>query len=315
MNNNVKAAILGSFIGDAMAMGVHWEYDANKIKERYGEVDSYVNPSLQHYHDGKEAGDFTHYGDQVYELLISTVAEGGFDAEAFMVRWRALMKSDHPIYMDHASKQTLEEVLECHDEFDKCGSPSSDLGGASRIAPLLYAYADDSYGLKEAARKQTAVTHNNPEVVEAAGFFAATVFGVLDGEKPSQRMETLLHSGNYPMISEYVKKGLDCSVDDPVEAVAELGKSCPINDALPSTVYLIKKYEDDFQGALKANATAGGDSAARGLIIGMVLGAYNGLQAIPADWIEGLHKQRHLEDLLEGKTGLHYYEYDKVERY
>ena len=43
---------------------------------------------------------------------------------------------------------------------------------------------------------------------------------------------------------------------------------------------------------------AGGDSAARGMAVGMVLGAHLGVEAIPQEWIEGLKKREEIEELL-----------------
>ncbi|MGA2940205.1 MAG: ADP-ribosylglycohydrolase family protein, partial [Syntrophobacteraceae bacterium] len=39
--------------------------------------------------------------------------------------------------------------------------------------------------------------------------------------------------------------------------------------------------------ALVENVMAGGDSAARGLVVGMILGAHLGFEAIPSEWLSG----------------------------
>ena len=51
---------------------------------------------------------------------------------------------------------------------------------------------------------------------------------------------------------------------------------------------MIARYEDDYRSAQIANAEAGGDSAARALMLGLILGAYHGIEAIPEDWVTGL---------------------------
>jgi ADP-ribosylglycohydrolase len=51
--------------------------------------------------------------------------------------------------------------------------------------------------------------------------------------------------------------------------------------AFPGAVHLIVKYQDNPRQGLIENVMAGGDSAARGLIAGMVFGAYAGMDAIP----------------------------------
>ena len=44
---------------------------------------------------------------------------------------------------------------------------------------------------------------------------------------------------------------------------------------------------------------AGGDSAARGLMAGMILGAHVGLEAIPQEWLSELKHSRHIDEWLE----------------
>ena len=43
---------------------------------------------------------------------------------------------------------------------------------------------------------------------------------------------------------------------------------------------------------------AGGDSAARGMLVGMVLGAYQGMPAIPSDWLATMKACSKIDHLL-----------------
>lgn len=61
----------------------------------------------------------------------------------------------------------------------------------------------------------------------------------------------------------------------------KVGKASPTEGTLPSSIYIILKYGDSFEQAVKANAMVGGDSASRAVAIGMVLGAHHGVNAIP----------------------------------
>ncbi|MEK6232070.1 MAG: ADP-ribosylglycohydrolase family protein, partial [Luteolibacter sp.] len=46
----------------------------------------------------------------------------------------------------------------------------------------------------------------------------------------------------------------------------------------------------------------GGDNASRGMAIGMVLGAYKGVEAIPQAWRETLNQWQYCDDLLQCRT-------------
>jgi ADP-ribosylglycohydrolase len=64
-------------------------------------------------------------------------------------------------------------------------------------------------------------------------------------------------------------------------------------------VHLIVKYEDNLKEGLIENAMAGGDSAGRGLMVGMILGAYQGTEAIPPNWLTELKAYPMIVDLLD----------------
>jgi ADP-ribosylglycohydrolase len=49
---------------------------------------------------------------------------------------------------------------------------------------------------------------------------------------------------------------------------------------------------------------AGGDSAARGTIAGMVLGAHLGMEAVSGEWIENVNRIGEIRTLLDQITGL-----------
>lgn len=64
-------------------------------------------------------------------------------------------------------------------------------------------------------------------------------------------------------------------------------------------VHLIAKYENDLEEALIQTVMAGGDNAARGMLVGMVLGAHLGPESLPEKWVSELAKRREIETLLE----------------
>jgi ADP-ribosylglycohydrolase len=61
-----------------------------------------------------------------------------------------------------------------------------------------------------------------------------------------------------------------------------------VEDALPATAYLALKYHDDLVRGLVANTNLGGDNAARGAVLGALLGAANGPGVFPESWVKGL---------------------------
>lgn len=292
-----KAMVLGSFIGDSLALGVHWIYDTREILEDYGRVTSFVDPSPELYHPNRKKGEFTHYGDQTLVLLEAIAGKGYFDPGDFSYRWRSLFEN-YDGYIDQATRTTLRnyslgKTWEC------AASSSEDLAGSSRIAPVVYRYAGEPGMLVEACKSQTRITHNHPLVVEAAEFLARTTRAVLGGTKPVKAMkETMDSLPGSSELYDMFRTGLESVGEETTAAIARLGQGCGVSEAFPSVVHLIAGYEEDFERALIECVMAGGDSAARAMIIGMVLGAYLGRESIPGQWLSGLKAREKIEEHL-----------------
>ena len=78
---------------------------------------------------------------------------------------------DYDGYRDHATKETLQQ-FEAGGLLEEVGSTSSDLGGAARMAPLVYCYQNDMDAMVASVRQQTAMTHRNPDVIDSAALFS-----------------------------------------------------------------------------------------------------------------------------------------------
>ena len=297
MTTRAEAMVLMSLAADSLALGAHWIYDTDLIEQRIGRVDRLLPPLPDSYHAGKAGGEFTHYGDQALVLLESLAAIGFFSLTDFAQRWRRLF-TGYRGYVDKATGATLANMDRLLPP-EQWGSTSSDLGGAARIAPLVYWYRDDLDRLLIAVREQTAMSHNNPATLAGAEFIARTVQGVLAGAPPRQAMDEALEVGVADIdLDNRIRAGLDSADKETKTVIARFGQMCGIAAALPGAIHLILRYADDPAAGLVENVMAGGDSAARGLVAGMVLGAHRGAEAIPQEWLAGMIKHEHIRSLL-----------------
>lgn len=296
MTMNQKAAVVGSFVADALSLGVHWVYNTGVIDKKFGRLEQYVDP-LTSYHKGKHAGNFTHYGDQMLVLLEAVSGEAGFNSDHFARLWQDFFSS-YDGYFDQATKTTLENMAAGND-LTHSGSTSDDLAGASRMAPLVSVYADNVDNLVQSARAQTAITHNDERVIESADFFSRTVFAVLNDKTPVNAIETTLNANFVDSpIAPLITMGLESRNRDTRETIAEFGQMCSVEAGLPGAIHLIARYANDYKTAMVENIMAGGDSSARGMMAGMVLGAAHGLSAIPEPWISGMTAGDQINTLL-----------------
>jgi ADP-ribosylglycohydrolase len=295
-SDRIAGMLWGSLGADALALGAHWEYDQGKLREKFGRVDRYLVPRPDSYHAGKSAGEQTHLGDQTLVLLDSLRESGGFSLADFTNRWGA-MWSGYSGFVDHATKETLGRL---GTGAGRSEEGSKELGGAARIAPLVAAMADGEVDdVVLAARAQTGLTHGSPLAGDVAEFLTRVVIRVVDGEEPRAAIE-VARGGDFATLdlAAMLARVSEVNSMDVGPAAESLGLGCPIPSALPVTLMLLDRYADDFELALVENVMVGGDSAARGLVLGMILGAHHGVGAIRNDWMDGLVARRRVWDFL-----------------
>jgi ADP-ribosylglycohydrolase len=122
---------------------------------------------------------------------------------------------------------------------------------------------------------------------------------VLQGQTPAEGLKTakagVFASKPY---SSWIDAGLESTAGDTRQVIKDFGQMCEVNAAFPGVVHLIAKYENDLYGALVENAMAGGDSAGRGLIVGLIVGAHKGMQNIPSPWLTDLKAYDQIMNLM-----------------
>ena len=288
-NSQKQNIVLYSLIGDALSLGPHWVYNQDEIAERAGRITGYLDP-LSEYHPGKKAGDFTHYGDQASVLLESIAELNQFDLEDFAQIWMEFWEGEgEQSYKDGATKTTLQNLKDGKPTKD-CASNSHDLAGAARMAPLFLLDWDSDDQLVAAVREQTRFTHNHAEVIEAGEFFCRVALEVAKGATVPEALLTLANRSweSLPETWLEIAKSGKVSNEDPLAAAKEYGLTCHVVHAFGVCCDFLLRFPDDPVTALQTNAEAGGDSAARGLILGMIYGAFPEPKPLPKEWIEQL---------------------------
>jgi len=271
LNNQHKGIIVGALLADSFALGPHWIYDTSVIAKHFEGMDSLMKP-LAPYHKGKKAGAFTHYGDQTLHLLKTLVAAGKFDIANYKQAWLSYV-GQSAMYMDHATKESI-DLLKGD---SLIGSSSDELGGLVRGAALYYL---EDYSLTDFI-SQNQLTHNNPLVLTVVEFYYLVIEAILEGLSPSKAIQAVSSKLDNKVIDEAIKQAQALVDIEATKAIGSLGQSCSSKYGLPSSLYLILKYEGDYMGAMKANVMSGGDSASRGMVVGMVLGAQLGFEDLP----------------------------------
>jgi ADP-ribosylglycohydrolase len=272
--------VAGSLIADAQSLGVHWVYDPAVITQRHGRLTEMVAPGPDSYHPKKQAGDQGHVGDQALCLWRSVTQRSGWSPAGFMEDWRALWPT-YTDYIDKATKTTLAQLEAPGVSRLEAGAPSDELAGPARMAPLLAFLAEkEESAWIDAAVAQTLLTHRSPETTEAALFLARATYRLGHGAALEPTIRELAPDWAVALATPHLTGHASTT-----EVIGTLGRSCSLRAALPSVIFLALRHGHDFEEACIENTQAGGDNCARGLALGMLLGAHHGAERIPARWM------------------------------
>ena len=297
----MKNIVLTSLVADALSLGSHWIYSQREIADKFGDITGYSDPATS-YHPGKQAGDFTHYGDQTLLLLRSLALHGRFDLASFAYEWRAFWENpETQSYRDGATKATLANLRNGLSP-SQAASPSNDIAGAARIAPLFLLKWKSDDDFIAAARAQTSFTHGDPAVVEAAEFFARVTLAVQQGIAiPDALRAVVPHTAWNAIPGDWFEAALASSASAATDSSATKahGLTCHVPDAFPAICHLLMRHPNDGAAALTANVAAGGDNAARGMIMGMIHGAKPDAKPLPEHWLTDLRAYNEIQQLIE----------------
>ena len=292
LTNKQSGLLFGSYCADALSLGVHWIYDANELAQKHGRITHYKAPGADSYHPHKQAGDQGHVGDQSLCLLTFLSREKKWDPSdvygrlarqcgpTTMTMWMVPPKLPWPMYKIKLTRLKVVAI--------QWKLPAR--RGLPRLLSYLLASSSESEVVK-AAVEQTMLTHRSKEAEESATFLAKAGYRLIHGAN-------LLDTLNETAPEWALKKADSVLSENAVDAIGKLGPACSISSALPAVLYLALKHGGDTEAALIENAMAGGDNCARGLVLGMLLGAANGMASIPNYWVENLKAQTDLVEFL-----------------
>ncbi len=286
MPNKRKVLIKAVFVADALSFGAHWVYSTDKLKEEYsGIIDEYRAPMAK-FHQGKEAGDLSHYGEQAFALLESISERQGFDLKKFRDDWVDYLKNNE-MYMDHSMTDALEKFKVSE---TLVGADNHELGGIARSLSLF---------VEEDIKKQDFLdlihlTHNAEVVDQTAEFVFNVIEEVLAGKDYKEAVKD--NKG----LNQFTADSFDkiSSKENIVANADQRGQGCSTEQGFPIVLDVLWNA-DNLLEALTLNIMAGGDTSARAMVIAAVMAAAEGLDSIPEKLLTGFNKSEDVEELLK----------------
>jgi len=285
MKNKRKDLIKAVFVADALSFGSHWVYSTDQLKEEYsGIIDEYRAPMAK-FHEGKKAGDLSHYGEQAFALLKSISEHQGFDLKRFKDDWIEYLENNE-MYMDHSMKDSLEK-LKGTDTLT--GADNVELGGIARSLPV---FIEEGISKKEFL-DLVHLTHNGKIVDQTAEYIFNVIQVTLDGLDYKKALE------KHKDINQFVEDNFEKigSKDQIVENADQRGQSCSTEKGLPIVLDVLWNA-DNLLEALTLNIMSAGDTSSRAMVIAAVMAADEGLDSIPQKLLDGFNKSQAVKELL-----------------
>ena len=321
-SDRIDGALHGLFIGDALAMPVHWYYDTKALRLDYGEVRDFLKPRNPHpdsilwrssYRPKNPAADILHDQAQYWgkegihyhqflepgentlnlmlarELLVFLENETCYSPR----KWLEHMVSFLTTPGNHRDTYAEEYLRHFFSNYGRgvdllqCGRRDEHhIGGLSLMLPLVVYFSDQPDVARTRGLEHLQLTHGGLLMSSWGALVIDLLLKILQGDALPEALESTWQE-HYPGSGAPVFLSL-FDYPDQVVVGRHYSSACYLDQALPATLYLAAKYHDRPEEALITNTMCGGDNCGRGAVLGALLGASSGRAAWPERWRTGL---------------------------
>ncbi|MEI2742705.1 MAG: ADP-ribosylglycohydrolase family protein [Candidatus Competibacter sp.] len=187
LQDRAAGAIMGAFIGDALALGPHWYYDLDELRRDYGPwISGYTDPKPGRYHAGLKAGQRSQAGFILALTLRSLVTCGGYDEDDFCRRMDedllALLDGT-PMngpggYTSQSIREAWRRRVEQQQPWGQTGGHADTTEAIERTLALAVRYALEPQNLARTITQNTLLTQVDETVVAMTVAYGA-VLGLL----------------------------------------------------------------------------------------------------------------------------------------
>jgi len=290
LRDKFKGAILGCFLGDAFGAGFEGMSPEGAISHLSTLLDKFPRT-------------YTDDTDMTLALAESIVESGKVDPEDIANKFSQLCDLTRG-YGIGTIKAVL--ALRAGTAWDQVSrivfkKGSFGNGAAMRVSPVGLFFHHNLEALRKAAMDQANVTHTHPLGQWGAVMQASSVglAFLQDPRKPLKKEEIIIELREilWPGPVEYQKalnemenifaEGKKIEVR---EIVRRLGNGIEAHRSVPSASYLALAYSPDFQDAIRAAISLGGDTDTIAGMVGAIVGAHVGERGLPTEWVEQLEE-------------------------
>jgi len=309
LKSKFAGTILGLAVGDALGYPMEFMSLA-QIKKKYGndgltELSPVAVPGV-----GALYSDDTQMSVAIADALIE-IAGQDYDIGSIMnnikrefIKW---MNSPENNRAPGMTCMAGCRAMMMGKHWSKSGNPDSKgCGAAMRSAPIGLVYHDDLEKLGETAYAASICTHAHPDGIASGIATAYLTQMALHNYNPELYTKSLIkftkkmeekYGFNSRGFREKMLEIEELEGKDIEKDISTLGQGFVGDEAVAIALYCFLKSPDDFRKTVIMAANHDGDTDSTACIAGAISGAYNGIEAIPGDWILNLEKHEELENL------------------
>lgn len=251
----------------------------------------------RHYHQGMHAGDNTLNLLCARVLLRSINATGRYEPANFLRDYVAFMTAEgshNDTYAESYHRDFFANYMHGVPP-ERCagasGHDTASVGGLVSLPLVVFSLLRHSSPAEAnaVAMSHLRLTHSSVELER----YAAELFSLLLSlmQVPAPDLATMACASaqqlGFPLAALLKRVDAEQLTDQHVIG-GMISPACYIEHSMPAVLYLSARYSNDFEGAMVANNHVGGDNCHRGALLGAILGAALGENAIPQRWITGL---------------------------
>lgn len=310
--SRIEGAIMGAFIGDALALGPHWYYDLAELRQEYGDwISDYSAPKSNRYHAGLKAGASSQAGIILALTIQSLLDNQDYNQAHFC---QQLDTKLFP-YLDGTpmhgpggfTSQSMRDVWQARQQNKAWGEVASNADNteaAERIPALAALYFNAPKKLSENINANVALTQSDPTIGAMTCAYGLVLGQLIQGQhldaNISGKLMSLLQTED--LAFPFPSPDALLTVSSIASAVQEhnvriepawkvslvYGLPCAVYHQLPAVYHLAARFQTDFESAVLHAVNGGGQNQARALLTGALCGAIGGIEAIPERFIKGL---------------------------
>ena len=211
IQDRAAGAIMGAFIGDALALGPHWYYDLDELRRDYGDwITGYTDPRPGRYHSGLKAGQLSQAGFILKLTLRSLVERGRYDEADFCRRMDEELLpllDGTPVngpggYTSQSIRELWRQRIVQQIPWGQTGGHADDTEAIERTLALAIRYALDPAQLSAAITANATLTQIDDTVVSMTVAYGAVMGMLVQGHTLnahlSGKLMRLVNRGELP---------------------------------------------------------------------------------------------------------------------